>query len=169
MKRFLIATLLTSAKAAAVAAVGVSVNIGHPGFYGRLDVGGYPPPLLLHSQPIVIEHAGPGAGYAPIYLRVPPGHSAHWARHCHRYRACGRPVYFVQDGWYRDVYAPHYLERRSHRRPLYDDRNYGPPPGHPPGRAARGGPDIPPGPPHGYGPVYRPGPGHLPGYLQGRP
>lgn len=31
---------------------------------------------------------------------VPPGHRRNWARHCHRYRACGVPVYFVRDEWY---------------------------------------------------------------------
>lgn len=46
----------------------MSISIGDPGFYGRLDI----------------------------------------ERHAHRneYWACGRPVYFIDDDWYRDVYAP---------------------------------------------------------------
>ena len=29
-----------------------------------------------------------------------------------RYNACGRPVYFVDDGWYNTVYVPRY--RKQH-------------------------------------------------------
>ena len=46
----------------------------------------------------------------------PPGHMRHWDRHCHEYEACGRPVYFVDDGWYREVYVPRYREIRPQRR-----------------------------------------------------
>ena len=49
MKRFLIAAAIavTSATIPAFAAdVSVSVSIGEPGFYGRIDIGGYPPPQV---------------------------------------------------------------------------------------------------------------------------
>jgi len=36
----------------------------------------------------------------PVYLWVPPGHRKNWGKHCHRYNACGVPVYFVRDDWY---------------------------------------------------------------------
>jgi hypothetical protein len=36
-----------------------------------------------------------------------------WRKHCRKYNACGRPVYFVQDNWYNDVYVPRY--RETHR------------------------------------------------------
>jgi len=50
-------------------------------------------------------------------LRVPPGHQKNWKRYCGRYEACGRPVYFVRDDWYNNVYAPQYRERhRDHDR-----------------------------------------------------
>ena len=111
------AGLLASAGAADAA---VSVTIGQPGFYGAIDIGGAPPPLLINPQPIV---AGPPVVYAspppPLYLRVAPGHERRWGYYCHRYNACGRPVYFVQDRWYREAYVPHY--HRMHE---------GPPPGH---------------------------------------
>jgi len=97
MKRFLFASLLAATAACARAEVGVSVSIGQPGFYGRLDIGDYPAPLLLYPQPLVIEPVRPGVTYAPIYLHVPPGHSRNWARYCRRYQACGRPVYFVRE------------------------------------------------------------------------
>lgn len=100
------AGLLASAGAANAA---VSVAIGEPGFYGTIDLGGgAPPPMLINPQPII---AGPPVAYGgggPIYLRVAPGHERRWGYYCRRYNACGRPVYFVQDRWYRDAYVPHY-------------------------------------------------------------
>ena len=94
--------------------VGVSLSIGQPGFYGRLDIGNYPQPQVIYAQPVVIAPVR-GVVYQPVYLRVPPGHSRDWRKHCHKYDACGRPVYFVQDRWYSDVYAPRYRERHGGR------------------------------------------------------
>ncbi|MGE5471113.1 MAG: hypothetical protein ACM3X0_09985 [Bacteroidota bacterium] len=125
MKRFLIAlTSVAALSAPALAAdVGVSVSIGQPGFYGRLDIGGFPPPALLYPQPVMIQPVP--MGRPPLYLRVPPGHAKHWDRHCHEYGACGERVYFVQDSWYNREYAPRfrdgYGERRDYRREEYRD------------------------------------------------
>jgi hypothetical protein len=94
--------------------VGVSVTVGQPGFYGRLDIGNYPQPQLIVPQPVVVAPVR-GVVYQPVYLRVPPGHHRDWRKHCHKYDACGRPVYFVQDRWYNDVYAPKYRERHRER------------------------------------------------------
>lgn len=110
---------------ASAADVGVSVNISEPGFYGRIDIGRVPGPLLIYPQPVIIEQRPINMMRQPIYLRVPPGHEKKWDKHCHRYNACGQPVYFVQDGWYRDVYAPRYYgapDRRDMRR---EDRREG--------------------------------------------
>ncbi len=105
----------------AFAQVGVSVNV--PGIYGQIDIGGYPPPQTIYAQPTVIERA-PGYGeQPPLYLHVPTGQERQWKRYCRQYDACGRPVYFVRDTWYRNVYTPHY--RQMHGG---DDRR-GPPPG----------------------------------------
>lgn len=98
---------------------GVSISVGDPGFYGRIDIGNYPPPRLIYEQPIVVRRVT--TWYPPIYLRVPPRHVKHWYKYCDRYGACGRPVYFIDDGWYRDVYVPQY--REYHHR-----RGYAPPP-----------------------------------------
>lgn len=97
------------------AEVGVSVSIGQPGFYGQLDIGDYyPRPQLVYAEPRVV-YVEPAYRYAqPIYLRVPPGHIQHWDRNCRGYGACGRPVYFVQDTWYSNVYAPRYVSYHSH-------------------------------------------------------
>ncbi|WP_434634627.1 hypothetical protein [Chromobacterium sp. CV08] len=105
MAVFLICSLGTSA---ANAGAGVSIDIGQPGFYGRLDIGNYPHPQVISPRPIIVR---PGYGrHEPIYLRVPPGHVKHWKRYCHRYNACGERVFFVRDDWYRQVYAPRYRE-----------------------------------------------------------
>lgn len=100
---------------AQAADVGVSISVGDPNFYGRIDIGNARPEVV-YAQPVIIErvHTPP----PPVYLRVPPGHERHWSKHCARYGACGRPVYFVRDVWYRDVYAPQY--RRDH--PHHDHR-----------------------------------------------
>jgi len=31
--------------------------------------------------------------------------------YCPKYNACGRPVYFVRDRWYNEVYVPQYQGR----------------------------------------------------------
>ena len=93
--------------------VGVSISIGQPGFYGRIDIGNAPQPVLIYPQPVWINRVA--VAPAPIYLRVPPGHEKNWGKHCKKYGACGRPVYFVGDEWYRDVYAPYYIEHGDQR------------------------------------------------------
>jgi hypothetical protein len=108
--------------AASAADVGVSVNISEPGFYGRIDIGRVPSPVLIYPQPVIIEQRPVNVMRQPIYLHVPPGHEKKWDKHCSRYNACGQPVFFVQDGWYRDVYAPRYYEGDSGRR---EDRGEG--------------------------------------------
>ena len=125
MKRFLIATALSSAAFMTptfAAEVGVSVSIGQPGFYGQLDIGGYPPPQVIYNQPIAIQRVP--IDRPPIYLRVPLGHAKHWERHCREYNACGERVYFVHDDWYSREYAPRYQEgHREHHEEYRDDHH----------------------------------------------
>ena len=97
----------------ASAAVGVSINVGQPGFYGQINLGDAPPPRLVYSQPVYVERQT--VEVEPIYLRVPMAHRSHWRENCYRYNACGRPVYFVQDRWYNDVYVPHYRQHYQER------------------------------------------------------
>ena len=108
---YLIAGALFASSAIA-ADVGVSISIGEPDFYGRIDIGDAPRPRLLYNEPVVIIREGYQA--APLYLRVRSGHADHWKVHCREYNACNRPVYFVRDDWYNDDYAPHYRERHGH-------------------------------------------------------
>lgn len=117
MKRILIAATLVAASIFTplmAADVGVSLSIGQPGFYGRIDIGDFPPPQLVYRQPVMIVRGD--RAREPIYLHVPPGHAKHWSRHCHEYNACGERVYFVQDEWYQQKYVPRYQERQRERR-----------------------------------------------------
>ena len=91
--------------------VGVSVTVGQPGFYGRIDIGDFPRPVLMYPEPIIVRPIG--VAYEPIYLHVPPGQAKKWHSYCGHYNACGRPVYFVQDRWYNDVYVPEYRARHG--------------------------------------------------------
>lgn len=127
-----IATLSTPAGAADV---GVSISVGQPGFYGQLNIGGYPSPQLLYPQPVIIQGAPRNA--APLYLYVPPGHAKHWDKHCREYHACDRPVYFVHENWYNNVYVPGYRERgndRGERREYREEHGEGRGHGHGKGR-----------------------------------
>ncbi|MBE9609721.1 hypothetical protein [Chitinilyticum piscinae] len=124
MKHWIISLALFAGTASAVvAAGGVSVNIGKPDFYGRIVLGDQQP-QIIYPQPVIISP--PRDEARPVYVRVPPGHERHWGKHCWRYEACDRPVYFVRDSWYRTVYVPAYYRRhavqRDDDRYAYDDR-----------------------------------------------
>ncbi len=105
--RLLITAAVLSAASAHATDVGVSVSVGDSGFYGRIDVGTMPkPPPVVYQTPVVVQPAQFPAERPPIYLRVPPGHAKHWKKHCHKYDACGERVFFVEERWYSEVYAP---------------------------------------------------------------
>ena len=137
MKRLILAVAMAASTAPALAAdVAVSITAGQPGYYGRIDVGNFPQPQVLYPQPVVIQPVPVGVAPPPLYLHVPPGHAKNWRKHCSHYQACGQPVYFVQDGWYRDVYEPRYYgdsgRREDGRDSRYDEsyRNNGKHKGH---------------------------------------
>lgn len=113
MKRLLLTLSMCALAAPALALdVNVNVNLGQPGYYGTLDPSGYGTPRLIYPDVRIAQplHGAPGA---PMYLRVPPGHAKHWGKNCHKYNACHRPVYFVDDRWYNEVYAPRAREQRG--------------------------------------------------------
>lgn len=125
MKRYLLITaaiLLFAAPAYAGSNVGISVSVGQPGFYGRIDIGNAPQPELVYAEPLVVRPAPVHVVQQPIYLHVPPGHEKKWGKHCHKYNACNRPVYFVRDRWYNKVYVPHH---RAHYKPGKHDGGHG--------------------------------------------
>ena len=95
--------LMLLAGAARAADVGVSVQIGQPGFYGRIDIGNVAPPPVVLAEPVWVQRRP--VHVEPVYMRIPPGHQKHWARHCAKYNACRMPVYFVREDWYQARYA----------------------------------------------------------------
>jgi hypothetical protein len=135
------AALITIALAASASAwsavdVGVGVTIRQPGVYGRIEIGtSAPPPPVIYRQPVVIVQPAVVVAEPPMYLYVPPGHAKKWRKHCHRYDACGRQVYFVREEWVQARYneahsrkgAPVYAQERGedhghgHGRGKHDD------------------------------------------------
>ena len=105
--------------------VGVAVTVGQPGFYGHIEIGNFPQPQLVYPEPVIIQRVPVGVVRAPLYLHVRPGHEKHWNKHCHKYNACGQPVYFVQDSWYNNVYVPDYRKQHGKNHDDDDDDDHG--------------------------------------------
>ena len=113
-------TLIAAAGFALFAATGLASAaswsvVVQPGVYGRVEIGGYvEAPQVYSTQPVMAVDNGDGdvveeyvdTAYAtaqpPVYLWVPEYQRTHWAQYCREYGAYGVPVYFVDDGWYRD-------------------------------------------------------------------
>lgn len=120
MKHHVILAGLLSALAAGAASAGeptIHVSVGGeiaPGVYGRVDFGNAPPPPVVYQQPVIIARPVRPVVVAPqpVYMAVPPGHAKNWSKHCHRYDACGVPVYFVKTG----EYEPRGEKGRGHGR-----------------------------------------------------
>ncbi|PPE65432.1 hypothetical protein [Caldimonas caldifontis] len=98
--------------AAANTSVGVSVSVNQPGFYGRIDIGHAPPPAVIYPQPVIIAPPAVIVHQTPVYMRVPPGHAKNWGKHCHKYNACSRPVYFVK--YDEDRERQYWEEKKKH-------------------------------------------------------
>ena len=78
---------------------------GRPGdadYYGPIVISGSDRPALIYEHPRVIGRRSRGE---PLYIRVPPGHAKHWQKHCAKYNACDRPVYFIDERWYHEHFA----------------------------------------------------------------
>jgi hypothetical protein len=108
---------------ALAADIGVSISIGQPGYYGRIDVEEAPRPRVIYAKPVIVERVA--VQPAPIYLHVRPGHARNWNRHCHKYNACNQRVYFVNDNWYNTVYVAHHQEYGNHGDERHDGRRNG--------------------------------------------
>ena len=115
--------LVSSASSWSAVDVGVGVTIREPGVYGRIEIGtNAPPPPVIYRRPVVITQAPIIVAEPPMYLYVPPGHAKKWRKHCHRYDACGRQVYFVREEWVQTRYIeahprkgpPVYAHERGH-------------------------------------------------------
>lgn len=112
MKTLLLgAVLLSCAITASAGDVAVSIQVGDPGFYGRIDIGNVPQPQVIYRQPVIITREVNRPAEI-VYLRVPPGHAKNWHKYCERYNACYQQVYFIHENYYRE----HYAEPRRHER-----------------------------------------------------
>ena len=97
-----LAIVLALGAAQAQAQVNVTITGEvRPGVYGRVQIGSAPPPVFYPKPLIIVQQPRPPA---PIYMHVPPGHAKKWDKHCHKYNACGVPVYFVKSAEYEPGY-----------------------------------------------------------------
>lgn len=135
MKTWLRATLLSAlitpalAPSAQATDLGLSLTIGEPGFYGRIDIGDVWRPQLVYPRPVIIIDDDYFHHREPVYLRVPAAHRLNWRHYCYRYEACHYPVFFVDDYWYQREYAPWYVRTHHHHnysRPvvIHNDNHY---------------------------------------------
>ena len=104
MKRLLFTLIAAVPTIPALAGdVSATIGINQPGFYGQINIGDVPRPVVIYSQPVWIQRPAKVVYVEPIYVRVPPG-------------ACGRPVYFVREDWYQTYYVPRYQHRDDDER-----------------------------------------------------
>ncbi len=83
-----------------------------PGVYGRVEIGNDSRPSVYYREPMLIVTDSRYARSRPVYLHVPPGHAKNWGKHCSKYHACDRPVYFVRSAEYDEHY---HEDHESHR------------------------------------------------------
>ena len=117
MKRLLVALIASGVAVPALGTdVSASIGISQPGLYGQINIGDFPRPAVIYAQPVWVQRTPQVVHVQPIYLRVPPGHEKHWSKHCGKYGACGRPVYFVREDWYQTQYVPRYANQQHYAR-----------------------------------------------------
>lgn len=113
-----------------------AVPVGDPGYYGQVDVINTAPPVV-YATALIVQVPPPGVIYSPVYLRVPTYYYQNWPQYCGFYNACFYPVFFVQEVWYANVYAPWYRHYYPYGRPGFVAHvRYG---GHVQGAYPRGG------------------------------
>ena len=67
-----LAVMMAVGTVPAIAAdVGVSVQVGEPGFYGRIDVGNFPQPQVIYPRPTVIQPVPWRGAPADLPTRTP--------------------------------------------------------------------------------------------------
>lgn len=105
--------ILPLADSALAGDLGINVVVAGeiaPGVYGQVEIGNRPPPTVVYASPVIIKADPRYARAVPVYLHVPPGHAKNWSKHCSKYNACGRKVYFVKS----QEYEPEYQREHSH-------------------------------------------------------
>jgi hypothetical protein len=112
VKRLLLVGIAAFAAVPALAGdVSASIGISQPGFYGQINIGDFPRPAVIYAQPVWFQRPAKAVRVEPVYLHIPPGHEKNWGKHCAKYDACGRPVYFVREDWYQTQYVPHHQKQ----------------------------------------------------------
>jgi hypothetical protein len=53
-----------------LAAVGVTITLGEPNFYGRIDLGRMAPPPIIRDYPVQVRRGPRGILLEPLYVRV---------------------------------------------------------------------------------------------------
>lgn len=99
LQSVIVAVVALSAVCAAFTAGAAPLNVEagkalRPGVYGQIEVRGAPPPVV-YTAPVTVAPVD-GKAADPVYLYVPPGQVRRWAKHCAKWKACERPVYFVR-------------------------------------------------------------------------
>lgn len=114
----LIAAVLFAATAGSAYASDVNIGVSvsgevAPGVYGRVNIGNTRPQVVYQQPVVIVREARP---VRPVYMHVPPGHAKNWRKHCHRYDACGTPVYFVKSAEYSPRRVKHHDHHPRHDR-----------------------------------------------------
>lgn len=120
------AAVLLALGAVAAQAQYVNLNVGGalaPGVFGEISIGSAPPPPVINPAPVVVMQGAPAR--PPAYLYVPEEHRRDWPRYCAQYRACDRPVHFVEVNeknrwWDHHEAREHHEMRREEGR--YEER-----------------------------------------------
>jgi hypothetical protein len=50
--------------------VGVTITLGEPNFYGRIDLGRMAPPPIIRDYPVQLRRGPRGILLEPLYVRV---------------------------------------------------------------------------------------------------
>lgn len=87
-----------------------------PGVYGRVELGNDSHPDVYYPRPTLIISDSRYAKTRPVYLHVPPGHAKHWGKHCQKYNACDRPVYFIRSTEYDTYEREHEHSRQESKK-----------------------------------------------------
>ena len=107
--------------------LGISVVLEgeiQPGVYGRVELSKDSHPDLVYREPRLIRVDERYSSYRPVYLHVPPGHAKNWDKHCHKYNACYRKVYFVRSVEYDADYS-HQHEQHQKQHPSQNGKGKG--------------------------------------------
>ena len=72
MKRLFFAVIASLAYGPAFAGdVNATIGFNQPGFYGQINIGGFPRPQVIYAQPVWVQRPAKVVYVEPVYLRAP--------------------------------------------------------------------------------------------------